>query len=333
MISNTRSRARSPGGKEFRHDVRHCDTRGFEIDVERAHGQAGEGQQGHEPHALARRPPARDAGGMAKPVAKLLSIMTPKRRWAQFSLATMFVVMTMLCVWLSAVVNRANRQRDAVTNIEALGGSVYYWDSDQEQRDQEASETFPKPFLRRWLPRDYFDEVRIVEFDGTEVVTDAGLVHLQGLTGMRELNLDHTQVTDAGLAHLHGLTGLVLLSLNGTQVTGAGLAHLQALNGLEWIHLDGTRFTDASLAHVQTMTRLKWLSLDDTQVTDVGLAHLRGLTRLEWLYLGGTQVTDVGLAHLHGLTGLRQLFLNRTQISVAGLKQIRQALPNCQIEI
>jgi hypothetical protein len=53
--------------------------------------------------ALARRPPARDADGMAKPLAKLISMLTPKRRWAQFSLFTMFVVVTVLCVplvWL-----------------------------------------------------------------------------------------------------------------------------------------------------------------------------------------------------------------------------------------
>jgi len=31
---------------------------------------------------------------MAKPIAKLLSMTTPKRRWGQFSLATMFVVVT-----------------------------------------------------------------------------------------------------------------------------------------------------------------------------------------------------------------------------------------------
>ena len=36
--------------------------------------------------------------GMAKPLAKLLSMLTPKRRWAQFSLGTMFVVVALLCV-------------------------------------------------------------------------------------------------------------------------------------------------------------------------------------------------------------------------------------------
>jgi hypothetical protein len=51
---------------------------------------------------------------MAKPLAKLHSLITPKRRWAQFSVATMFVVVTVLCIWLEVVVNRVHRQRDAV---------------------------------------------------------------------------------------------------------------------------------------------------------------------------------------------------------------------------
>jgi hypothetical protein len=71
---------------------------------------------------LALLPPARDAGGMAKPIAKLLSMLTPNRRWAQFSLATMFVVVTVLCVWLAAQVRRANRQREVMAAIEPLGG-------------------------------------------------------------------------------------------------------------------------------------------------------------------------------------------------------------------
>ena len=63
---------------------------------------------------------------MAKLLAKLLSMMTPKRRWAQFSLATLLAVVTVLCVGLSLVIAPAERQRRAVAAIEALGGSVEY---------------------------------------------------------------------------------------------------------------------------------------------------------------------------------------------------------------
>jgi hypothetical protein len=40
-----------------------------------------------------------------------------------------------------------------------------------------------------------------LNFGGTKV-TDAGLVHLKGMTGLRRLNLSETKVTDAGVAKL-----------------------------------------------------------------------------------------------------------------------------------
>ena len=39
-------------------------------------------------------------------------------------------------------------------------------------------------------------------------MTDAGLVHLKGLTQLQWLDLAETKVTDAGLVHLKGLTQL-----------------------------------------------------------------------------------------------------------------------------
>jgi hypothetical protein len=42
--------------------------------------------------------------GMAKPIAKLVTLLTPKRRWAQFSLATMLVVVSLLSVGLSLAI-------------------------------------------------------------------------------------------------------------------------------------------------------------------------------------------------------------------------------------
>jgi HEAT repeat protein len=46
---------------------------------------------------------------MAKPVTRLVSLLKPKRRWSQFSLATMFMVVTALCVWLSERVDPIRR--------------------------------------------------------------------------------------------------------------------------------------------------------------------------------------------------------------------------------
>ena len=58
-------------------------------------------------------------------------------------------------------------------------------------------------------------------------ITDAGLVHLKGLTNLQDLKLGGTKITDAGLVHLKGLTNLQELHLSDTQVTDAGLAAMQ----------------------------------------------------------------------------------------------------------
>lgn len=57
-------------------------------------------------------------------------------------------------------------------------------------------------------------------------ITDAGLVHLKGLTKLQSLELDDTKITDSGLLHLKGLTNLRVLKLKGTRVTRAGYEKL-----------------------------------------------------------------------------------------------------------
>ena len=58
-------------------------------------------------------------------------------------------------------------------------------------------------------------------------VTDAGLVHLKGMTNLQWVNLWQTQVTDAGLMRLKDVTNLQQLWLQDTMVTRAGIAKLQ----------------------------------------------------------------------------------------------------------
>ena len=259
-------------------------------------------------------------------MARLLTALMPKRRWMQLSLRTVLVLVTLLCVALGLWIVPAERQRRAVAAIQALGGGVLYG-----KYNRWTNGGFPVGFLRRWLPQDYFDEVTGVSLNWTKsTVTDDGLVHLRGLTGVRRLDLIGTQVTDAGLAHLQGLTALQSLDLGGTQVTDAGLTHLQGLRGLQTLSLNNTQVTGTGLAHLRGLTSLQALHLVNEKFTDTGLAHLQGLTSLQELRLNGTQVTDAGLAHLKGLTGLRVLILINTQVTDAGVAELHQALPNCR---
>ncbi len=60
--------------------------------------------------------------------------------------------------------------------------------------------------------------------------------------------------------------------------------------------------------------------------------RLPGLTNLQHLKLHGTRVTGDGLVHLRSMTQLEWLSLGGNQVSDAGLAELKQALPNCQVE-
>ncbi|MBL7152541.1 MAG: hypothetical protein ISS79_02400 [Phycisphaerae bacterium] len=62
-------------------------------------------------------------------------------------------------------------------------------------------------------------------------ITDAGLGHLAGLTGIERLHLGGKGVTDAGLAHLTGMKRLTNMSISG-DFSDKGLRHLESLQAL-----------------------------------------------------------------------------------------------------
>ena len=158
-----------------------------------------------------------------------------------------------------------------------------------------------------------------IRFRMARGTTDTGLMHIQNLTRLQELDLSDTQVTDAGLVHLKRLTALSNLNLSGTWVTGAGFVHLKRLTALSSLNLSQTQVTDAGLVHLKRLTALSSLNLSWTNVTDAGLVHLEGLTALSRLDLTYTKVTDAGLVHLNGLTALSSLDLWWTQVTDVGL--------------
>ena len=90
----------------------------------------------------------------------------------------------------------------------------------------------------------------MVDLRGTKA-TDAGLVHLKGLTKLEGLLLAGSKITDAGMAHLKGLTKLEGLDLKGTKVTDAGLAHLKGLRNLGYLVLRNTYVTAAGIKKLQ----------------------------------------------------------------------------------
>ena len=92
-----------------------------------------------------------------------------------------------------------------------------------------------------------------------------------------EVDLRTSKITDTGLVHLKGMTGLQVLYLTDAKITDAGLVHLKGMNKLQVFTLPD-QITDAGLVHLSGMTELYDLGLYGTEITDAGLAHLKGLT-------------------------------------------------------
>jgi hypothetical protein len=197
----------------------------------------------------------------------------------QFSLRSLLVLTVVVAIpfsWLGVEMKRAREQREAVEEIQKLGGEVQY---DREFSESLALMPNPAPpklvWLQAFLDGDFFDNVVGVLFKNCTQVTDAGLHHLRGLAQLQVLELDDTQISDAGLIHLQTLKQLQVLLLNNTHISDAGLGHLKGLTQLQHVWLSNTHTTNAGLEHLTGLTQLQDLNLVDTQVTDQGVRKLQ----------------------------------------------------------
>ena len=61
------------------------------------------------------------------------------------------------------------------------------------------------------------------------------------------------------------------------------------------------------------------------------LQHLKWLTEARRMTLYDTQITDADLEYLKRLSNLNRLQFRGTQVTDEGIKELRNALPNCEI--
>jgi hypothetical protein len=189
---------------------------------------------------------ARDTAGMENEgQPETVPTPLPKRRWFQYSISTLLLLIAFCAVVLALFVNPALRQRRAVAYVESLGGRVSYANS------RETESAHVPEWLEQRLGIDFFRSVNGVYLDGTQV-SDAGLAHLKGLNVLERLSLYDTRISDAGLAQLKEMNALERLSLHSTQISDAGLTHLQGLAALEVLYLHNTQVSDAGMSRLQT---------------------------------------------------------------------------------
>jgi hypothetical protein len=150
----------------------------------------------------------------------------PKRRWYQFSLVTLMIVVTVAIVafggWVQYRRQRAQENRGLVATSEKATKTAM---AALEEKGGWAYSFYEERRPQSWLEERFDDPgdaddptgVLMVTLVNLEFpwITDADLIHLKGLTDVRLLRLN-TNITDAGLEHLKGMTNLQLLDLRGS---------------------------------------------------------------------------------------------------------------------
>ena len=277
---------------------------------------------------------------------QLLARLTPKRRWFQFRLRTLLLLMTVLAVWLGVQADRARRQARTLRAIKKSAQWVYFdyqmpgpgpW-TEEDYHNADICRDPPGPaWLRRLIGDDYFRTVvgvghltqetipyaqNLPQLGGCVMldpgVQDEDLAQLAGLKNLQEIQCYSDPITDEGLRHLQSLTGLENLRLS-NHITGVGLVHLCRLPKLRSIFFDRGA-TPAGLRQACALPALQELCLCNcAEMRDDDLRDLGNATHLKQLRLSWLPISDAGLECLEHLPHLK---LSHIRITNQGLTHL-----------
>ncbi len=142
----------------------------------------------------------------------------PKRRWFQFSLRTLLIVVTVFAVWLAYRANRMAQQRRALAMVErlcadrrqtsydpiAFGGIAYDYQLQTSGNRTTYDPLAPLPtptWVSQFIREEQFRRPVLIDLSDTDV-TDADLVALEGLSSLQTLRLYRTAVTEKAVKRL-----------------------------------------------------------------------------------------------------------------------------------
>ena len=168
-------------------------------------------------------------------------------------------------------------------------------------------------------------------------ITNEGLKHISRLKKLITLKLINCEkITNAGLQQLTQLDHLTTLDLTGChRITNVGLLYVSKLTNLTYLNLTFCyQIRDNGFQFLSQLQNLTTLNLSACSITDAGVLFLSQLQNLTTLNLSSCLITDIGLHQLRLLCRLSNLnIFNCKQITDGGINDLKQTLPNLNIEL
>lgn len=291
-----------------------------------------------------------------------------RRRWLQFSLRSIMLLMLLLGCVIGPVTNlrwQSQRMSAILASIEERGGKIEF-DLSAVKREPAGHNCFcgvpgrqpPKP-PPTWYDRlgvKYHHPIKHIELNGLQfsesdlltlqtlpifpeltirgyATTVEALGQLRHFTKLKSLQIHDMPITEADLVIFGDLQQLEELVIADLSMTDNGMLTLGKLKHLRHLSLHGTQITDDALKHVSELTDLEWLWLGETSITDRGLSYLQNLQRLELIELSDTLVTDQAIATLAQLPELKHAYFYGTEVTEAGRYKLERALLDCKTHL
>ena len=186
--------------------------------------------------------------------------------------------------------------------------------------------------------------LQALDLESCDGIADSSCEVLAKMSALRGLSLKKTafeknKVSDAGLEKLTALSKLERLDIAGNSVKNDGLKLLAHFPELREVDLSILAVDDNGLAHLPAVKKLEWLNVRYSEgfggviVTNAGVRSLGQISGLKSLNLtGARRVTDDCIVDVKRLSQLRSLNVAGAGLSRNGVKQLRQSLPDCQVD-
>ncbi len=164
-------------------------------------------------------------------------------------------------------------------------------------------------------------------------IKDESFDYINELRDLERLSCANTDVSIEAFKRLSKLSSLEVLDVRECpNVDDSCIATVSKLSSLRGLYMGpNPQLTSAALLFIPNLKQLDELDLTELSIADNQLAELSKLP-LTKLFLRGCDVSDKNVLELRQCKTLKQLSLTFTPVSEKAIKELKAALPGCQID-
>lgn len=192
--------------------------------------------------------------------------MTPTFFRLHFSLRTLLLVLTAVCIGCGLFARYVHLRRCAMEVVVQRNGVLRLRSSDGNT--QAITYGQPVSFFNA------LQSVHLIDLLGTEI-TDNDMLALSVLSETRVLSIGNSQqVTDRSIDSCVKMKRLMSLTVRNTSVSDKGIAPLASLHELRELDISGTAVSDASVVEISKLGSLQYLHLRSSDISSKGAARI-----------------------------------------------------------